>query len=946
MPLVAGALKVLVVYAILVAVSYKRWHDLPQPVSEEGDPKQFSEGRANVHIRHLADEIGGRQVGTNGVREAAKYLLEELEAIKKLGEETRDDLVVEIQLQETSGSYHLDLFLTPMYLTYSGLENLILKISPKAAPLNASSLLVNAHFDSAIASPGAADCAACTAIAVETARTIVADKSLEIKTPVVFLLNGGEETYMNAAHGFATQHEWAAKVSHFINIESTGSYGPDVVFRSNSDLLISAYLSASVRPRANVVFQDIFDLGIMPAETDYAVFAHESLAAGQEASPGTKDEKLVKSTKYGDLPGIDIATMFDSRSYHTALDISERIPEGCTQNFGDNILALVLKSSEMLAEHQEEQGRGGSEKDDTSKNVGQVDWDWVYFDVMGMFVIAFPFQFARVIHCLPLGLTLLAMFLLEYTGRGQQKGKSILSSTLAGILTFVGSWICAMLCPILLFGMTAMFVQPMAWYGRPYIAGLLLVPAAVVGVSLPYLYAYSRASTLESIRLKQSGKLQEVLIGHVLGSCLILSTLGAYMTLNQTGAMKHSGYMFVFWVISSLIALCTKVFYFAKAKGNGKGKRTAAGINSFDTFDVLDTLVIHLPALVVCVHIFTFGFLFFLERISTMGSSMDWHGRAHADMIIGVICGFFFFLAFGPLVPFLSYHVACSVSRKSKKNSAKSQMKTNSFVGVSILTCFSLVCLAVILIQLQDHRNSFSSHNPKRVFVQHLHVLRSDLQAVEESSFTLLGVDSVPLGNVLPDELRECSSAPSPMEHLLAAYPITRFMKDSASLKAESCAQDDVKVGQSELPSLSFHSEYSEETSTRRCHITMRSPFASYFGVNVIGKQVSRFSFTSNDTEPLIASEMLEGESFSSPVPLYGIRHVANVLDDQSAYEWSWWMDIESEDNASTSEDDGVKIAWTASNITETPYLQRMVGKLPDYVNPIPITTFMHQFHC
>ena len=57
-------------------------------------------------------------------------------------------------------------------------------------------------------------------------------------------------------------------------------------------------------------------------------------------------------------------------------------------------------------------------------------------------------------------------------------------------------------------------------------------------------------------------------------------------------------------------------------------------------------------------------------------------------------------------------------------------------------------------------------------------------------------------------------------------------------------------------------------------------------------------------------------------------------------------MDIESEDNASTSEDDGVKIAWTASNITETPSLQRMVGKLPDYVNPIPITTFMHQFHC
>ena len=75
--------------------------------------------------------------------------------------------------------------------------------------------------------------AACTAIAVEVARAIVSSDSARLETSAIFLLNGGEETYMNAAHGFLTQHPWAEDVTQFVNIESTGSYGPDVVFRSN-----------------------------------------------------------------------------------------------------------------------------------------------------------------------------------------------------------------------------------------------------------------------------------------------------------------------------------------------------------------------------------------------------------------------------------------------------------------------------------------------------------------------------------------------------------------------------------------------------------------------------------------------------------------------------------------------------------------------------------------
>ena len=107
---------------------------------------------------------------------ASDYLLDQLEQIQALAEKTRDDLNVEVEVQTVSGSYHLDLFMTPVYLTYSGLDNLLLRITPDGVDKTAGALLVNAHFDTAIGSPGAADCASCTAIAIETARAIVADK--------------------------------------------------------------------------------------------------------------------------------------------------------------------------------------------------------------------------------------------------------------------------------------------------------------------------------------------------------------------------------------------------------------------------------------------------------------------------------------------------------------------------------------------------------------------------------------------------------------------------------------------------------------------------------------------------------------------------------------------------------------------------------------------------
>lgn len=43
---------------------------------------------------------------------------------------------------------------------------------------------------------GAADCASCVGVLLEVARALVSDPTMTLPGPVLFLLNGGEETIM------------------------------------------------------------------------------------------------------------------------------------------------------------------------------------------------------------------------------------------------------------------------------------------------------------------------------------------------------------------------------------------------------------------------------------------------------------------------------------------------------------------------------------------------------------------------------------------------------------------------------------------------------------------------------------------------------------------------------------------------------------------------------
>lgn len=65
-------------------------------------------------------------------------------------------------------------------------------------------------------SPGASDDAASCCVMLEIIR-VLSQQEKRLKHSVIFLFNGAEETPLQAAHGFITQHKWAKDIRGELN---------------------------------------------------------------------------------------------------------------------------------------------------------------------------------------------------------------------------------------------------------------------------------------------------------------------------------------------------------------------------------------------------------------------------------------------------------------------------------------------------------------------------------------------------------------------------------------------------------------------------------------------------------------------------------------------------------------------------------------------------------
>ncbi|EFN50786.1 hypothetical protein CHLNCDRAFT_142511 [Chlorella variabilis] len=295
---------------------------------------------------------------------------------------------------------------------------------------------------------------------------------------------------------------------------STGPWGPDVVFQHTGDWTLAAYARSAPRPRGTTMAQDFFDLGLIPADTDYRMFSYRH---------------------YGSLPGIDIAFIFDGTAYHTARDEVARIRPGTLQAMGDNVLAAVQEFARVLA---------------TDPAVPSADHAGgsVYFDLWGRTMVIYSHAQAKALHHAPLFIILLLPLLGSAGGGAPVTWRRLAGSTALAAVSLLG----AVLVPAAVgAARAAASGTAMVWYGRPLLAYAVYLPAAAAGLVLPY-------AALPAPRGAAASR--------SLGAALLFALLCSGLT----SIGMHSSFFYALWAASAALAA-------AALGGGGEGGRGWGG---------------------------------------------------------------------------------------------------------------------------------------------------------------------------------------------------------------------------------------------------------------------------------------------------------------------------------------------------------------------------------
>jgi hypothetical protein len=267
-------------------------------------------------------------------------------------------------------------------------------------PAEGRHVLVASHYDSTPVGPGAADDGIGMAVMLETASLLA---RRDLKRPVTFLFDEGEEAGLLGARAFLDQDPLAGRVAALVNFESRGVTGPATMFETSSpNGAALGHFARSVRhASANSLATDMAKL--IPNSTDVEVF---------RSRPWTI---------------LNFAIIGNETRYHSPGDRIEALDPRSVQHMGDQGLAVIAD----LAAGTPLPGAGGEK---------------IYADVAGGKLVVLPAI---------VGLAGVALLLLGWAAVGWRRrerlGRSIVAvvSALTGAaaLAFVAQWLVGLVRP-------------------------------------------------------------------------------------------------------------------------------------------------------------------------------------------------------------------------------------------------------------------------------------------------------------------------------------------------------------------------------------------------------------------------------------------------------------------------------------------------------------------
>ncbi|KAF9435018.1 hypothetical protein BGZ76_007031 [Entomortierella beljakovae] len=430
---------------LLSTIMYQAHYTLPTPVSEGVNPTtgelQFSEENVRKVVRYMTEDIGYRVVGTEQELDTKNYLIKELSVLKENakihGLRTNEPIPnFDMWVQVGDGSHRFDFMSKVVMKMYTNMTNIVVRLSC-GPECDENSILLNAHYDTTLGSPGAADDALGCGVMMEIIRIMSLSPA-----PTKNMFNGGEESLQDASHSFITAHELKDNVRAVVNLEACGTTGPEVLFQANSREMIDAYRTVPY-PHGTVLANDLFATGLILSDTDFRQFVD-----------------------HGNLTGLDMAVYKNSYLYHTHLDLDQYVEKGLPQHMGENTLALATYLTDKA-------DLTGLEKTSSV----------VFFDVFGQFFISYSWSTAIILH-LAIGAVAVVTILTKAS-----------RPTFRGTASITLSFLAAILLPNISVILLQALGTPMQWFSHEWLSIGLFGPIALAGMfGIQYLFHSKNAS--------------------------------------------------------------------------------------------------------------------------------------------------------------------------------------------------------------------------------------------------------------------------------------------------------------------------------------------------------------------------------------------------------------------------------------------------------------------